>query len=90
MAAIANGVAVVSNLGSLSESFWSQERPVALSLSPGCRSIGARILRLLSSEQERVRLATQGRKTYQSRCSVENTLRFMLNDPFLKALEKHE
>jgi len=70
MAALANGVAVVTNLGSLSETLW-QGGAVAATLSPDPLALALLAAGLLSDSHSRLDLSRRGAELYAQLFSVK-------------------
>jgi glycosyltransferase involved in cell wall biosynthesis len=73
MAALANGCAVVTNLGSLSEPLWADSALAPLA-SPDSTALALRTLSLLHDHHERNRLAQAALNLYQTRFDLRQTL----------------
>jgi glycosyltransferase involved in cell wall biosynthesis len=78
MNAISHGVAVVSNVGHLTESLWAESNAVSLASTGDATQISAHCADLLRDHPRRLQLAETGRALYLSRFdwpSVISTLR---------------
>jgi glycosyltransferase involved in cell wall biosynthesis len=78
MAGLANGIAVVSNEGPLTESFWREEGIAALASAPDPRLLEEQIARLLSDDVARQQQSATGRTAYGRRFSIEATIEILL------------
>lgn len=72
MSALALGCAVVSNLGELSEAFWSNCGALAVARDEA--TVFEALERVLSDAGERARLGAEASNLYRSRFSVEHTV----------------
>jgi glycosyltransferase involved in cell wall biosynthesis len=79
MAGFANGVAVVSNLGSLAEPFWRKEDVVWLADAPKSEQLADKAFELVTNRELRSRLAKAGRLLHDREFTMENTVRVLLN-----------
>jgi glycosyltransferase involved in cell wall biosynthesis len=84
MAALANGVAIVSTAGALTEAVWEETGAVALAPASHARAIGAAVVELLRDPAGRARLGAAGRRTYDERFGIEHTL-MALDGPAVRA-----
>ena len=76
MAALANGVAVVSNLGTLTEPVWASS---VLAVVPDAALVPT-ALALLIDPARRAALAAAGRRYYDAHFAVPHTIRALLGD----------
>ncbi len=74
MSALAHGVPVASNLGDLSERFWSASDSVALANDYTTPSLVATVERLLCEETERCRVGRAGYRLYSDRFDIRHTI----------------
>lgn len=76
-AALAHGVATVSNLGALSEPIWTRTGGVALAPNPDPADLAAAAERLLASRADRDEQGARGRAVYQQSFAVERLVATM-------------
>jgi glycosyltransferase involved in cell wall biosynthesis len=74
MAALANGSAVLTTDGALTEPMWHSSRAVALAPSADAAAFTDRALRLLDDHGERAALAERGRDLYAERFDLAHTI----------------
>lgn len=80
MACLANGVAVVTNVGPLSERLWAGELLVDLADPPTPDGLAAACSILLDSPDRRRELGGRGRTVYRDRFSLDRTVEMLLAD----------
>ena len=85
MAALANGVAIVSTAGALTEAVWEETGAVALAPASDARAIAAAVVGLLSDPAGRATLGAAGRRTYDERFAIDRTLAALLDGPAVRA-----
>jgi glycosyltransferase involved in cell wall biosynthesis len=73
MPALAQGKAVVTNIGALSESIW-QEGGVAAAAIPTADSIASVCLELLADDARRIKVGEEGRRLYESTFALPRTI----------------
>ncbi|MCS7272497.1 MAG: glycosyltransferase, partial [Gemmataceae bacterium] len=73
MAGLANGRAIVTNLGPLSEPLWSEGAVVAVA-RPDPQALAEQVIALLNDPASRAELAGRAAALYQSRFSLTHTL----------------
>ncbi len=74
MAGLALGLPIVSNLGALSEDWWTQARAVGLAASPDPKQIVARVEELLANDALMKELARNDQRLYADRFEIERTI----------------
>ena len=74
MAALANGRAVLTTDGALTEPVWRSSRAVALAPAGDADAFSDRALRLLDDHRERAALAERGRELYAGRFDLAHTI----------------
>jgi len=79
MAALANGVAVVTNAGAATERVWADEGAVSLVRDASGAALAGAIVRLLEDDQECARLAARGRSMYERHFAIERSVETLLN-----------
>jgi glycosyltransferase involved in cell wall biosynthesis len=79
MAALANGVPVVTTLGALSEPVWSDGAVAAVPVGDPDRLVGL-ALDLLSDPARAAELGRAGRRTYENQFAIERTVATLLAD----------
>jgi glycosyltransferase involved in cell wall biosynthesis len=79
MAALANGVAVVTTDGMLTEPTWRKSDAVRLAPASDPHSVAAAAAMLLADPAETGALAARGRRLYASRFAIEHTLDALLD-----------
>ena len=80
MAGFANGVAVVSNMGALAESFWLEDEVAMLADGPNVEQLAAKTLELVGNSALRERIALAGRSLHDQKFTIENTIRVLMDD----------
>jgi glycosyltransferase involved in cell wall biosynthesis len=80
MAALANGVPVVTTFGPFSEPVWRDEAGVALTDSADPAVTAAAVVRLLSDRPERDALGRRGRELYDRRFALRHTIAALRGD----------
>ena len=80
MAGFANGVAVVSNMGSLAESFWLEENVAMVADGPNVEQLTGKTLELIGNSELRERIALAGRSLHDQKFTIENTIRVLTGD----------
>ncbi len=78
MAGLVNGVAVVSNLGHLAESFWATADWIWVAQSPSAELLAQGVLDLARNEGKRKRIAERGEIEYSRRFSLCHTIEELL------------
>jgi glycosyltransferase involved in cell wall biosynthesis len=78
MAALSLGVPVVTNLGALSETFWSNTGAIALAGSSSACDLAAETLDLLEDHARRIQMSGEGRDLYQDRFHIRHTVAALL------------
>jgi glycosyltransferase involved in cell wall biosynthesis len=73
MAGLAHGVPIVSNRGTLSEGFWTDE-VVAVASSPDPEALADRVMALLDDSARRYALGQRGAELYRHRFALEHTI----------------
>lgn len=81
MAALANGVAVVTTDGELTEPVWRATGAVQLAPASDPAALAAVTVALLDDARARTSLAASGRRLYDARFALEHTLDALLNVP---------
>jgi glycosyltransferase involved in cell wall biosynthesis len=79
MAALANGVAVVSNRGAATERVWGEQRALALADSAAASALAATAESLLTSEAARRALGAAGRTLYDACFSMSRTVQALMD-----------
>jgi glycosyltransferase involved in cell wall biosynthesis len=80
MAALAHGVPVVTTVGRLSESFWSDSDAVAAVPAGDMPAIGRTVLELIRRPELRRRLGSAGRGTYELRFGLPRVIDALRHD----------
>jgi hypothetical protein len=78
MAPLANGVAIVSTVGDLTEAVWVESGAVALEPAAAPTAIAARVIHLLGDSVARAALSAAGRRTYDAYFSIEKSVDTLL------------
>jgi glycosyltransferase involved in cell wall biosynthesis len=78
MAALANGAAIVTTTGALTEPVWSEREAVALIPAGQPQALVDAVIRLLRDPGERGRLARVGQQTYDAEFALDRTLDVLL------------
>jgi glycosyltransferase involved in cell wall biosynthesis len=71
---LALGLPVVTNLGALSEPFWSGSTAAGIVASPDAIAIGELASDLLADDRTRSELGERGRELYQARFAVRHAV----------------
>jgi hypothetical protein len=74
MAALYNGVPVVTTRGALTEQIWSQEQAVSLAPAGNHSKVAACVVSLALDVDARAALAIRGHRLYERRFAIERTL----------------
>lgn len=77
MAALANGIALVTTDGPLTEDRWRQGRNLVTSQPGDTRGMIARVTELLENAPERAAMAKRGQALYDELFAVEHTIRHL-------------
>jgi glycosyltransferase involved in cell wall biosynthesis len=80
MAGLANGCAVVTTSGPLTERVWQQRAAVLLTPSGDPRALAAAVRSLLEDSRERAGLAARASSTYESSFSLDRTIAVLRAD----------
>lgn len=80
MACLANGVPLVTSVGSLSEPLWAEGDSVCLAASMDPDAVADACVDLLDSPNIRRKLGERGRELYRARFSLERTVQMLLAD----------
>jgi glycosyltransferase involved in cell wall biosynthesis len=80
MAALSLGVPIVTNLGPLSEPFWTSSGAIAKAQDSSAAHLAAATLELIDEQPRRIQLSAQGRELYQERFHVRHTVSALLRD----------
>ena len=78
MAALANGVAVVTNAGAATEDVWSSSGGVSLAPDANSTTLREAVAVLLGDEEARRRIATAGQVVYAQRFAIAHTIATLL------------
>jgi glycosyltransferase involved in cell wall biosynthesis len=78
MAALANGLPIVSTSGALTEAVWRETGAVALAPASDARAIAAAVVALLGDPARSATLAAAGLRTYEERFAIDRTLEALL------------
>jgi glycosyltransferase involved in cell wall biosynthesis len=74
MAGLSNGVPTVTTSGALTEPVWAETQAVALAPASDPRALSNEVARLLRDRSARLQLGAAGKRTYDSRFSVDRTV----------------
>lgn len=80
MAALAHGLATVTNAGRLTEPFWAEARGVALAAGPSVDELVNTAERVLGDPRERGWLSAAGLELYNSRFAISWTIKAILDE----------
>jgi glycosyltransferase involved in cell wall biosynthesis len=86
MAALSLGVPVVTNLGPLSEKFWSASGAVAWARSSSAVDLADATRELIADHPRRIQMSAKGRDLYQDRFHIRHTVAALLPEPRANAL----
>lgn len=78
MAALANGVPVVTTVGALSEPLWEAEQAVAIAAP---QELATMVAKLLNDPAARIALGRRGRELYERRFAIGHTVAALLGRP---------
>lgn len=78
MAALANGVSVVTTVGALSEPLWEAEQAVAIAAP---HELTTMVAKLLNDPTARIALGRRGRELYERRFAIHHTVAALLGRP---------
>jgi glycosyltransferase involved in cell wall biosynthesis len=80
MAALSLGVPLITNLGPLSETFWSTSGAIAIARSSSAADLAAATRELIADQPRRIQISTQGRDLYQDRFHIRHTVAALLRN----------
>lgn len=81
MAVLANGVALVTNTGPLTESLWRATDGVALAPSPSVSDLAETTAALLANPKRRTSVGSAGRRLYEECFAIHNVVRLLTVAP---------
>jgi glycosyltransferase involved in cell wall biosynthesis len=84
MAALNLGVPVITNLGHLSETFWSAGGAIAIAASSSACDLGEAALDLLEDPARRSRMSAAARELYQKKFHIRHTVTALLRPDVLE------